>query len=210
MNKQVIIILGPPGSGKGTQAKILAGKLSIPHISTGDLFRLAIASKTELGKKIEEIYNSGDLIPDELTFSLLKERVSSIDCARGFILDGYPRTIKQAQILDKEAETGKMAIAVVVAIEVSNKECIKRLVNRRHDPQTGKIYNLYTSPKPTSDIEPRLVQREDDKEKAIKKRLSKYHEQTEPLLKYYGNRAAKINGEQSIEKITEDIIKALA
>ena len=204
MDKKVICLFGPQGSGKGTQAKILTDKLHIPHISTGDLFRIAIESKTKLGKQVEDILKSGELVPDQLTFDLLKDRISQNDCANGFILDGYPRTINQAELLDNH-----LVITNVVVIDISDDESLKRLTNRRHHLKTGEIYNLYTSPKPPKEIEHELVQRADDTEDAIKNRLQKYHSETEPLITYYKNKVIRINGEQSIEKVSDDIDKSL-
>ncbi|PIR93497.1 adenylate kinase [Candidatus Falkowbacteria bacterium CG10_big_fil_rev_8_21_14_0_10_43_10] len=213
MDKRVICLFGPQGSGKGTQAKLLTKKLNIPHISMGDLFRMAIESGTELGRKVKEVINQGDLAPDGTAFNLLKERVSNIDCANGFILDGFPRTLKQAGLLDEYIEVDK-----VVVIDISNKESIKRLASRRHCLSCGSIYNLYTVPKPKEDemcdrCHKKLYQRDDDKEEAVAERLKKYHEETEPLIDYYKNKGknkvAEINGEQSIEKVAEDINEAI-
>ena len=201
---RIICLFGPQGSGKGTQAKILTDKLHIPHISTGDLFRAAIAGRTALGKQVEGILNEGELVPDEVTFNLLKERVSQNDCADGFILDGYPRTIRQAQLLDDYVTVGS-----VVVLEISDEESLKRLTSRRFDSVTGAIYNLYTAPKPPQEIEHRLIQRPDDTAEAIALRLKKYHQETEPLFLYYEDKVIRINGEQSIEKVAEDIAQAL-
>lgn len=204
MDKTVICLFGPQGSGKGTQAKILTDKLGIPHISTGELFRVAIESDTELGKEVKGVLNKGELVPDELTFNLLKERLAQNDCVNGFILDGYPRTKRQAELLDELEKVDH-----VVAVEISDDEAVKRLSGRRHDPETGKVYNLYSLPKPTPDIEGRLVQRADDTEAAIKERLAKYHSQTEPILVHYKDRVVRINGEHSIEEVAENIAREL-
>src|SRR3989339_206585 len=204
MTKRIICLFGPQGSGKGTQAKILTAHLHIPHISTGDLFRAAIASRAELGKQVEGILNKGELVSDELTFNLLKERISQNDCKAGFILDGYPRTLTQAQLLDDF-----MNVDVVIVLEISDAESLKRLTNRRQDSITGAIYNLYTVPKPPKEIERRLIQRADDTAEAIEKRLKKYHQQTEPLFLYYKNKVIRVNGEQSIERVAGDIERAL-
>jgi len=202
MKKKIIIIFGPQGSGKGTQAEILSKNLSLPHISTGELFRAAIKKKNKPQGEIAEIINKGKLVSDELTFQLLQERLSKKDCQGGFILDGYPRTIKQAELLDNRFKIDK-----VIEIDISDKESIKRLVNRRQDPITGKIYNLYTVPKPSSRIKGRLVQRKDDRKRAIKKRLKNYHKNTKQILKYYKNKAVRINGEQDIKRVALDIAK---
>jgi len=203
----VICLFGPQGSGKGTQAKILSKKLNLPHISTGDIFRAAIAGQTELGRQVEKIINSGQLVSDELTFNLLRERVAESDCGRGFILDGYPRTVPQADMLAGVAEVNK-----VLEIRVSDKESLKRLINRRQCPRCGAIYNLYTAPKPKTDelcdcCQVKLIQRDDDTEEAVKKRLARYHQEAKPLLDYYQDKVIAINGEQSIEQVAEDISK---
>lgn len=204
MDKTVICIFGPQGSGKGTQAKILTDKLGVPHISTGELFRVAIESQTELGKKVKDIIAAGELVPDDLTFSLLKERIAQNDCANGFILDGYPRTKKQAELLD-----AVVPVTHVVMLEISDAEAVQRLSGRRHDPVTGKVYNLYSLPKPTPDIVGRLVQRADDTEAAITARLHKYHAETEPILAHYKDKVIRVDGEHSIEEIAETIAEKL-
>ena len=204
MTKKVICLFGPQGSGKGTQAKLLTDRLSIPHISTGDLFRIAIESKTELGKQVESVMKAGKLVPDQLTFDLLKNRIIQNDCMNGFILDGFPRTLKQAKLLDDYLE-----IDYVIVLEISDTESLKRLTNRRHDMRTGAIYNLYTSPKPPREVVSFLTQRADDTEEAIKLRLKQYHKETEPLFLYYQEKVIRIQGEQSIEKVAADIVKAL-
>lgn len=209
MERMVICLFGPQGSGKGTQAKILSQKLKLPHISTGDLFRLAIINKTELGKQVEAIVNGGGLVPDELTFNLLKERIANLDCAEGFILDGYPRTIKQAELFDAYVK-----ISQAILIEISDEEATKRLTSRRQCPQCGVIYNLYTAPKPAADelcdqCKIKLIQRVDDTEKAAQERLQRYHIETEPLINYYQAKMIKINGEQTIEQVAADIAKSV-
>lgn len=209
MDKLIICLLGPQGSGKGTQAKILSQKLSLPHISVGDLFRLAIENRTELGRQVGPIIDRGKLVSDEITFNLVKERIANLDCSAGFILDGYPRTIKQAELLDQVA-----AITEVILIETSDAEATKRLTSRRHCPQCGAIYNLYTSPKPQTDelcdqCKIKLVQRADDTETAVGERLQQYHTAIEPLIKYYKDKIIKINGEQTIEQVAADIAKSV-
>lgn len=204
MEKTVICLFGPQGSGKGTQAKILTDKLGIPHISTGELFRVAIDSKTKLGAEVEAILKRGELVPDQVTFDLLKERLSQNDCANGFILDGYPRTKHQAELLDDSER-----VDYVVVLDISDQEAVQRLSGRRHDPQTNKVYNLYSLPKPTPDIANRLVQRADDTEEAIKARLAQYHAATEPILEHYKDRVVHINGEQTIEAVADEIARKL-
>ena len=205
MDKTIICLFGPQGSGKGTQAKILNKKLNIPHISMGDLFRLAIESETEMGKEVEEIINKGSLVPDEMTFNLLKERAANSDCANGFILDGYPRTLHQSKMLDEYLKINKL-----IVIDISDEEAIRRLTNRRHCLSCGAIYNLYTIPKPKDGencdkCHKKLHQRNDDKEGAIRERLKNYHKETEEVIEHYRDKAIKINGEQKIEKVASDI-----
>ncbi|MDP3899866.1 MAG: adenylate kinase [bacterium] len=202
--KKIIIMFGPQGSGKGTQAKILSEKLNLPHISTGDLFREAIANNSELGKKVKEVMAHGNLVSDELTFELLRKRIEKDDCKRGFILDGYPRTMEQIRLLDNYVEVSK-----VIDVEIADEEALKRLANRRQDPETGKIYNLYTAPKPAEEIKHRLLQREDDQPEAIIKRLKIYHQQADAVLKHYQDLTIKINGEQKIDEVAADILQAI-
>jgi len=175
----------------------------------GDLFRLAIESETKLGKEVKEVINKGGLVPDEMTFNLLKERISNSDCADGFILDGYPRTLRQAKMLDEQIEVDKL-----IVIDISDEEAVKRLASRRHCLSCGAIYNLYTSPKPKEgeqcdQCDKKLHQRDDDKEEAIRARLATYHHETEEVIKHYGEKVSQVNGEQEIEKVAEDVAKAL-
>jgi len=207
MDNNIIVMLGPQGSGKGTQAKILSKKLNIPNISTGELLRQEIEKGSELGKKVENIVNGGGLIPDELLVDLAKKRIEEKDCEKGFIFDGSPRTIKQVKLFSKFLEINK-----IIEIHISEEESIKRLTNRRQCLQCGAIYNLYTAPKPKEDelcdkCKVKLVQRDDDKEERIRNRLNLYHKQTKPVLEHYKDELIKINGEQSIEKVAEDIEK---
>lgn len=199
-----ILIIGPQGSGKGTQAKILSKKLGILHISTGDLIRSA---EGKLKKKVDSYINKGNLIPDELILKMLKERLKKSDCERGFILDGFPRNLKQAYELEKIKK-----IDIVIEISISYGESVRRLSGRRNCPKCGKIYNIETSPKPKrdnlcDDCGLGLRQREDDYPEAIKKRLDIYHKETEPILRKY--KAIRINGENEIEKISGEILNYL-
>ena len=199
-----IIFAGAQGSGKGTQAKILSEKMKIPHISTGDLLRNA---EGELKKEVEEYMQSGKLVPDTLMLNILKERLSKEDCKSGFILDGYPRNLNQAQELAKITK-----IDNVFNIEISDEEAIKRLSGRWSCKNCGAIYNTVTGPKSSKEkvcdkCQSSLVQRADDKEEAIKARLKIYHEETKPIFKFFNT--IKVNGEQDIEKVTQDIEKAI-
>jgi adenylate kinase len=179
-----LVFLGPPGAGKGTIAALAKNSLGIPHISTGDLFREAIKNQTELGKQVKSILSSGELVPDSVTVAMVKERFSQADVGDGFILDGFPRTIPQAQSL----ETMKK-IDHVVNFQLDRERIVKRLSGRRMCKSTGRIYHiLYNPPKKDGfddETGEALIQREDDKEEAILNRLHVYERQTEPLIRYY-------------------------
>lgn len=192
-----LIFVGPQGSGKGTQAKIISEKLNLDHISTGDLLRNI---EGDIKKKVDKYVNKGLLIPDDLMLEILKKQLSE-----NFILDGFPRNLKQAEMLSSIIDIDK-----VVEIFISDKEAIKRLSGRRTCKKCGAIYNIYTNP-PKKDVCDKcggeLIKRKDDNEEAIKKRLEIYHSETEPILEKYP--VLKINGEQEIEKVTKDILKGL-
>ncbi|MDD5193031.1 MAG: nucleoside monophosphate kinase [Candidatus Nanoarchaeia archaeon] len=201
-----LIFIGPQGSGKGTQAEIISEELGIPHISTGDLFREA---EGEVKGQVDLYMQSGKLVPDELTLKILKQRISQPDCKKGFILDGFPRNINQVNLLKTITEIDK-----VIEITLSDFEALKRLEGRVSCEKCKEGYNLFTEPKPKNPLHcdlcgGRLVRRDDDNEQAIKKRLEIYHKETEPILNEYKDILIKINGEQNIEKITQDILKAL-
>jgi len=203
----IILFIGAQASGKGTQAKIIAGKKGFAHISTGDLLR---AATDRLKEEIDSYINNGKLVPDELILKLLKERIKQPDCKNGIILDGYPRNLQQAEELEKIEKIDK-----IFEIYVSDQTAKKRLMGRWNCKKCGVAYNVVTAPKPkkgticdTCNLP--LYQRDDDiNEEAIEKRLAIYHEETEPILKKYKNKVIKINGEQEIGKITEDILKKL-
>jgi adenylate kinase len=179
-----IIMLGPPGSGKGTYASRLSPILGIPHISTGDIFRENVSSKTELGKKVAKFYNSGLLVPDEITVELIKERLKRPDCKDGFIFDGYPRTIKQAEELEKIT-----SIDVVIYLNIPEWLILKRLSSRVTCKKCGKIYNLLNiKPKREGICDGcggELIRRNDETEEVIKKRLKEYEEKTKPIMENY-------------------------
>lgn len=212
-----IILLGAPGAGKGTQAAFITEKYSIPQISTGDMLRSAVKAKTELGLKVEAVMTSGGLVTDEIIISLVKERIQQDDCANGFLFDGFPRTIPQAQALE---ESG-VQIDVVLNIDVSDEEIVKRMSGRRVHPDSGRVYHVSNNPPQVEGIddvsgEP-LVQREDDKEETVRKRLEVYHQQTKPLVNFYsdmvqqGNeiRVIKVNGEEPMETIKLEVLAML-
>ena len=201
-----LIFIGPQGSGKGTQAKKIARKLSICHISTGDLFR---QTKGELKKEIDKYIKKGNLAPDKLTIKILQEKLNHPDCEKGFILDGFPRNLKQAQELDKITQIDK-----VILIYISDEESIKRISGRRICKSCNINYNIITEPKPTHETKCDLcgyvlIQREDDTQEAIKKRLEIYHKDTKHIIEHYKEKLIKINGEQSIDKVMEDILQKI-
>ncbi len=214
-----VILLGGPGAGKGTQANFIKDKYGIPQISTGDMLRAAVKAGTALGMEAKGYMDSGGLVPDEVIIGLVKERIQEPDCEKGFLFDGFPRTIPQA---DAMKEAG-VPIEAVVDIDVPDEEIIKRMSGRRAHLASGRTYHIvYNPPKEEGkdDLtgEP-LVQRDDDKEETVKKRLDVYHDQTEPLIDYYkkweatGEAAAPkychINGVGSLEDITQQIFTAL-
>ena len=205
-----IVLFGAPGAGKGTQAKELIDKYGIPQISTGDLFRAAIGNQTELGMKAKGFIDSGQLVPDSLTMSIVEERFKQPDCENGFILDGFPRTVFQAEELDKMLTKMGKKIDKVVALEVRDSEIVERITGRRISKSTGKIYHIKYNPPIDEKLED-LYQREDDTEEIVVKRLTAYKTQTAPVLDYYKSqdKVISIDGEQEVSKITADIMNIL-
>ena len=213
-----IILLGAPGAGKGTQAQFIMNKFGIPQISTGDMFRAAIKAGTELGKQAKALMDEGKLVPDELTVALVKDRISQPDCANGFLLDGFPRTIPQAEALESEG----IVIDHVIEIDVPDEEIVQRLSGRRQHPASGRIYHLvYNPPKvegKDDETGEDLVQRPDDLEVTIRKRLGSYHTETEQLVGFYQGRAAsgenaptynKLNGLRPIDEVQTELFAIL-
>jgi len=199
-----LVFIGPQGSGKGTQAKILSEKLGIPHISSGDLLR---GLKGEMKEEVGAIINKGNLIPDELMIKIIKERISEADCGKGFILDGSPRNMEQARLFDEFVKFDK-----IIEISISDEEAVRRVTGRYACSNCGKGYNVITMTPPREegkcdDCGGKLVQRGDDTEEALRKRLEIYHEETEPLLKHYDS--IKVNGEQSVENVTKELVEKL-
>lgn len=191
-----MVFLGPPGAGKGTMAVRVADAASIPHISTGDIFRFNIKNQTDLGKKVKAILDSGELVPDTVTIELVQDRLQKDDARSGFILDGFPRTIPQADALGKMVTLDR-----VINFELSDEEVVKRLSGRRVHPGSGRTYHVLFSPprvegKDDETGEP-LVQRDDDKEEAIINRLKVYREQTQPLIDYYRSRGMLVDLDSS-------------
>ncbi|MDA8442876.1 MAG: adenylate kinase [Peptococcaceae bacterium] len=210
-----IILMGPPGAGKGTQAEVLVQKLSIPHISTGDMFRAAIKNQTALGVKAKEYMDAGGLVPDEVTIGIVEERLSQPDCLAGFLLDGFPRTVTQADALAKILHQLGLKLDGVVNIEVDQEKLIARLTGRRVCRQCGATYHVLFNP-PTQEgvcdkCGGELYQRSDDSEATARNRLAVYNQQTEPLIAYYRTEGllVEINGDQPIEQVLDDILASL-
>jgi adenylate kinase len=187
-----MVLLGAPGSGKGTQAVRLARSLQIVHISTGDIFRQAIQENTELGKKAKEFMNQGYLVPDDIVLNIIQERITKPDCQAGFIFDGFPRTLPQAEGLDSLLEKLSTPLKMVICLEIPLEKIIERLSSRRVCQKCGQDFNLIGNPPPADLIHPgcggRIVQRDDDLPETIKKRLEVYQKQTKPLKQYYRNK----------------------
>jgi adenylate kinase len=205
-----LIFLGPPGAGKGTIAQRVTDDLGVVQISTGDLLRAAVGEGSELGKKAKGYMDAGELVPDDLVIDLLKERIKKDDCAGGFILDGFPRTIPQAEALDQAGVPIDKVINFIVADEL----IIHRLSGRRIHKETGRIYNVNPdgTPQPPADMDPsELLQRDDDQAEAIANRLVVYRDQTEPLIGYYKNTGliADIVASQDIDKIIAEVKTAI-
>ena len=211
-----VVLLGPPGAGKGTQAKLIAEHYGIPHISTGDILRDNVARGTELGRKAKEVMERGDLVSDDLVNGMVAERIKQPDSERGFVLDGFPRTVAQAEWLDGElaAQKGRKP-TVVVDVDVSYNQLLQRLTGRRTCPVDGKIYNIYLQPPKNEGVcdvcGAPLVQRKDDKEEVISERLKSYERQTLPLKDFYRGqgRLRRVNGEQPVEQVMAEIFRAL-
>lgn len=205
-----IVLFGAPGAGKGTQAKKMVEKYNIPQISTGDILREAIKQETKLGLEAKEYMNKGDLVPDEVVNGLVKERLAQADCNKGFILDGYPRTLEQAKKLDEILKDLNKKIDKVLALVVEDKDIIERITGRRTSRKTGKIYHIKFNP-PVDEKEEDLFQRPDDAKEVVIKRIENYNLQTAPVLDYYKqqNKVIEIDGSKKPDEITEEIIRIL-
>ena len=209
------ILLGPPGAGKGTQAERMIEKNNIPHISTGDIFRENIKNGTELGKKAQEYMNKGELVPDDLVCEIATDRLKKDDCKNGFLLDGFPRTVYQAEKLDEFLAANGQKLDTVIDLEVGDEELMKRITGRRVCKECGATYHVVNFPPQVPGKCDKcggvLIQRADDNEETARNRISVYNKETKPLVDYYekaGN-IAHINGEISPEKTFEDIVKVL-
>ena len=205
-----LVLFGAPGAGKGTQAKFIVDKYGIPQISTGDILRVAVANKTKLGLEAKKFMDAGQLVPDEVVNGLVEERLAEKDCEKGFIMDGFPRTVVQAKALDEILTKLGKQIEKVIALNVPDKDIIERITGRRTSKITGKIYHIKFNP-PVDEKEEDLVQRADDTEEVVVKRLETYHNQTAPVLDYYKaqNKVTEIDGTKKLEDITQDIFKIL-
>lgn len=210
-----IIMLGAPGAGKGTQAIKIAEKYGLPHISTGDIFRYNIKNNTELGKKAKEYMDKGQLVPDDLTVSILLDRVAKEDCNKGYILDGYPRTIKQAEVLEEALEKLKERIDYALNVVVPDENIIERMSGRRTCPNCGETYHIvYNNTKVDGVCDKcteKLIQRPDDMPETVKKRLEVYHSQTKPLEDFYKKRNVykEVDGTKTMEDVFKDICELL-
>ena len=206
-----LILLGAPGAGKGTQAEVICNKLSIPAISTGNMIRAALKSGSELGKKVQSYMDAGELVPDEVVIAIIRERLAEPDCEGGFVLDGFPRTIAQAEALDKMG----IKIDRVIDIDVSDDRIIARMSGRRVCEKCGASYHLlYKQPKQEGTCDAcagTLVQRKDDHPDTVAQRLRAYHEQTEPLKEYYAkqNKLRVVEGQEDVADTTKLTLEAL-
>ncbi len=210
-----IILLGAPGAGKGTQAKVISEKLEIPHISTGDIFRANIKGNTPLGIKVKEYLDNGELVPDELTVEIVKDRLGNDDCAKGYILDGFPRTIPQAEYLDKVLNEMNTSIDLALLIDVKDEDIITRMSGRRVCTNCGATYNIVFNPTKVEGIcdtcNSAIIQRADDSAETVLNRLETYHKQTQPLIDYYkkANKLVVAEGAEEVKDTTERVLKAL-
>ena len=211
-----IVMLGAPGAGKGTQAIKIADKYDIPHISTGDIFRANIKGGTELGQKAKSYIDKGELVPDEVTIGMLLDRIAQDDCKNGYVLDGFPRTIPQAESLTDALKTQGDKIDFALNIDVPDEAIIERMSGRRACPKCGATYHIvYAAPKTENICDKcgtELIIRSDDKPETVKDRLNVYHQQTEPLIAYYKAAGVlrEVNGTQELPKVFEDVVAILS
>ncbi|KEH90189.1 adenylate kinase [Clostridium novyi] len=206
-----MILLGPPGAGKGTQAKLISEKYSIPHISTGDIFRKNISEKTPLGVKAKEYMDKGQLVPDELTIDLVNDRLTHEDCKKGFLLDGFPRTVKQAEALEKFLTENNQSLDTALLINVPSSFILERMTGRRVCPSCGASYHIKFNPPKIEGLcdvcKKEVIQRKDDTEETVKERIEVYDRQTQPLVDFYSSKDQLfvVDGTQSIDQVFETI-----
>ena len=210
-----IIMLGAPGAGKGTQAKKIAAQYSIPHISTGDIFRANIKNNTELGQKAKTYMDKGELVPDSLVVDLIMDRFKEADCANGYVLDGFPRTIPQAEALDNALKANGEKVDFAINVEVPDENIINRMSGRRACVGCGATYHIKYNPTKVEGVcdacGEKLILRDDDKPETVKNRLSLYQEQTQPLIDYYNKAGvlAEVDGTKDMEDVFKDIVNIL-
>jgi adenylate kinase len=211
-----LVLLGPPGAGKGTQAERLVDDFGLPYYSTGNILREAIAAETELGKKAKEIVEAGDLVPDDLISAVIEERLDSGEADDGFLLDGFPRTIGQAEMLEQALTKRGRRLTAALLIDAPDEEVVRRLSGRRQCVKNGHVYHVEFDPPKNEGVcdqdGSRLMQRDDDKPETVQKRLAVYHEQTEPLILWYGERGLlrRFDGTRTPEEVNSHIRATLA
>jgi len=205
-----VILLGAPGSGKGTQAQTICRVLRVPQVSTGDIIRSAIRDETALGLEFRSYADAGSLVPDDLVNRLVESRLAQCDCTRGFLLDGYPRTLAQAEWLDASLAGKGRRIDCVISFDVDDAVILERITGRRTDPGTGRTYHLKFDP-PPAEIAARLVQRPDDTEAVLRRRLMEYREKTAPIVPHYERRnlLRRVNGEGAVADVKKRVLDAL-
>jgi adenylate kinase len=206
-----LMVFGAPGAGKGTQAKFLIEKYDIPQISTGDILRAAIADKTDMGMEAKNFMDAGKLVPDSTIIGIIKDRLVEADCKKGFILDGFPRTLGQAEALSELMAKMKISLDKVISLNVPDELIVERITGRRTSKVTGKIYHIKFNPA-VDEKEEDLVQRADDTEETVKQRLSAYHEQTAPLISFYTDMGVivELDGTKDVSEVTADMFASLA
>ena len=209
-----LVLLGPPGAGKGTQAVRIAEDFELPHISTGDILRQAVRDETPLGIAAKKIMDAGQLVSDEIMLGIIKERLTKADAQKGDILDGYPRTLPQAEALDRLLDESAAPPVLVANIHVENEELVKRIGGRRSCPKCGAVFNIHFKPSRKEGVcdncgASGLIQRDDDKEETVRKRLEIYDSQTKPLLDYYAGRVAKVDGKGAPGEILDKLAELI-
>jgi adenylate kinase len=204
-----LVLLGPPGAGKGTQAVKIAQGFQLPHISTGDILRQAVRDQTALGQEAKKIMDAGQLVSDEIMLGIIRERLGQPDAQKGYILDGYPRTIPQAEALDKLLGERTAPPVLVANIEVDDEELVKRIAGRRSCPKDGSVYNIHYKPPKQDEVcdtcGTALIQRDDDREATVRNRLEVYNRQTKPLLDHYADRISAVDGSAKPDEIYDNL-----